>query len=90
MTTAEKSTGLTWPLLITPDGLGGVFVRATFGRDKVLNNIRLNDDGEVMSLTVPGFRLEVSFHNSPDDAEQALKREIALGLAAGASPEGRA
>ena len=90
MTAAEKNTRLCWPLVIEPDPQGGIFVRVTFGRDEALKTIRLKDDSEVMSLTIPGFRLEVSFHNSPDDAEQALKRDIANGQLAGAPPEGRA
>ncbi len=87
---AEKNTRLCWPLVIEPDPRGGIFVRATFGRDEALKTIRLKDDSEVMSLTIPGFRLEVGFHATPDDAEQALKGDIASGQLAGAPPKGQA
>lgn len=86
---SEPPAGECWPLLIIP-WVGGVFVRWTFPRDVALKIIQGGADDDVIRSHQQGLVLEMSFHDSLEQAEAALQRDIARGTFADATPKGRA
>lgn len=83
----------TWPVTLIPTTAGGFLIRWYAGRDDVLKALRGRADDDVIYIDVDGpcgFRIEVSFHESPVAARRARNKDVADGVLAAEPAKGRA
>lgn len=87
---AGAGDGSGWPVLVVPDGAGRCLIRGCVGRAEALRILQGRQADDVLVIQVGGVRIEISFHDSIEAADAALKDATVRGVLTGAPAKGRA